>query len=675
MTTETILLLLLAVVIASLVSYFQYYYKAKKRTNETLVLASLRFLSVFVLLVLLINPQLITKQLIDVKPILNIAVDNSRSIAYSNSEDQVKATLKKIRENNALNEKYNVNYYSFGANLNQLDSLSFSISQTNIIHALESLNEVYRNDLAPIVMLSDGNQNYGNDYTFYDSKQPVFPVIVGDTTHYEDLKINQLNVNAYTNLHNHFPVEVFLQYEGKQKVTKQFTIRHGMHTVYSTMLSFSPEQNTQHIQVNLPANSTGLKHFVAHIAELDAEHNTINNSSNFSIEVIDEQAKILLLSHMKHPDLGMLKRSIETNELVKVVIEDDLTKGLNINDYQMVILYQPTVEFTKVFETLNKTKTNVFYITGLQTDWTFLNQNQPYFSKNTSSTTEEFGAEFNLEFDEFIIKDIDFASFAPLKGAFGQISFKQPFKTILFQRIETFSTKDPLLSTFTVDGLRGAVLFGEGIWKWRMLTEIEQKSPVAFDEFLHKIIQYLSSTKRAERLEVHFDPIVYSNGLLKFNAYYYDANYVFDPSGELHITITNQSNKNKRTIPFALKNNTFALNLGDLDPGTYHFTVDVKGQKIQKSGYFRVLDYDIEQQLSTSNSQGLLQLATTSEGKAYSIDQVDQLIDNLVETPRFRTVQYSKETLKSLIEIGWLLSLLIVLFSLEWLIRKYRGLI
>jgi len=675
MTTETILLIFLAVVIASFISYFQYYFRAKKRTRETAFLASLRGLSVLTLLILLINPKIKTLQLVEEKPILNVAVDNSTSIRYAKAESQINSSIQQLRADQELNAKYTLNYYSFADELTALDTLKFDISQTNIINALQGLNEINRDKIAPIVVLTDGNQTQGNDYRYYASKQPIYPVVVGDTMRYEDLKITQLNVNAYASLEHKFPVEVFVQYEGYSNVTKQFTIRQGNQTVYSTMLRFSPEENAQQVQVNLPANSIGLKHYVASISALENEKNTINNRRNFSVEVIDEQAKILLLTSIKHPDVGMLKRSIETNKLIKVEVEEDLTKELNLRGYQLVILYQPNAKFKKILADIEAEKSNVFFISGVQTDWAFLNQNQPYFTKNSLSSSEEYGADFNADFDEFIVDDIGFSSFAPLQSSFGQINFKQAAKSLLFQRIENFSTDEPLLSTFTMGERRGAILFGEGIWKWRMLTQIEQKSPVGFDEFMHKIIQYLSSTKRASRLELSYDPLTYSNGILQFNAQYYDANYVFDPSGELRITLTHQEDDKKQTIPFALKNNTFELKLSDLAPGTYNFTVNVVNQNIQKSGFFRVLDYDIEQQMTSSNYRGLAQLAGASKGATYSSDQVSVLISNLLNDSQYKTIQRSKETIKSLIEIRWLLAILVVLLALEWLVRKYRGLI
>ena len=80
MTTNTILLIILSLIVAGSLSFFQYYYKANSKSRLNLLLAFLRFLSLFGVLVLLINPIIKTTKLKIEKPLLIIAVDNSSSI-------------------------------------------------------------------------------------------------------------------------------------------------------------------------------------------------------------------------------------------------------------------------------------------------------------------------------------------------------------------------------------------------------------------------------------------------------------------------------------------------------------------------------------------------------------------------------------------------------------------
>ena len=57
MQTETILYIIIAGILALLVALFQYMYKSKKRSKRYVLLTFLRFLTLFSVLLLLINPK------------------------------------------------------------------------------------------------------------------------------------------------------------------------------------------------------------------------------------------------------------------------------------------------------------------------------------------------------------------------------------------------------------------------------------------------------------------------------------------------------------------------------------------------------------------------------------------------------------------------------------------
>ncbi len=675
MSLITVFYIALAVIIAFMVAFFQYFYKTKHRNTRNIVLAALRFLAVFTLLLLLINPKIKSQQLIEILPTLNVVVDNSSSIAYTKHDDIVIKFVNELKNNTAINKKFNVNYYALTDDLYQQDSFSFDQPKTNILKALQTLTSFNKEHIAPTILITDGNQTYGSSYEFYKSSQQLYPVVVGDTLNYDDLKINQINVNSYTNLNNKFPVEVFLEYDGNETIKKQLTIKHRNIVVFKKQIEFSNQQNSHKILFHLSANTVGMQNYKCTISTLKNEKNTINNVKNFSVEVLNEQAKILIVSSINHPDISMLKRSIESNKQRKVIVENNLSKNIQLKDYQLVILYQPTKKFTKVFKAVINNPINLFVITGSQTDWSFLNSMQQFFTKKYINKKENYSAVFNHNYDEFITDDIGFSNFPPLEDYFGNVTFSVPHKTILYQSISNYTTENPLLTTFTDNNRRGAVLFGENSWKWRMFTNVEQQSFERFDNFFNKLIQYLSSNKRSNQLEITYKPFVYNNGDMIIGAQFFDATYTFDNSASLLLMLTKKTTKEIKKLPFTLKNNAFEVILSNLSPGDYNFRVTVDKHTITKSGNFTVSQYDIEQQFTTANTDHLKKIANRSGGNYFHINGTDRLITNLLSDKRYVTVQKSKEKIVSLIEWKWLLSLAILLFSLEWFIRKYRGLI
>jgi hypothetical protein len=206
-------------------------------------------------------------------------------------------------------------------------------------------------------MVTDGNQTIGEDYQYYKPgpQLEIFPVVAGDTTAQIDLAINNLNVNRYAFLNNRFPVEVILNYTGRVPVSSNLEIRLGETVLFKEQIDFSAEKTSEVITANLPASSLGLKVYEAEITPLDSEKNIANNTRNFGVEVIDERTSVLILSSVLHPDLGVFKKSIEANKQrqAEITLIKDVDK-IDINDFQLIILYQPNNNFKNVIDEIRE---------------------------------------------------------------------------------------------------------------------------------------------------------------------------------------------------------------------------------------------------------------------------------------------------------------------------------
>ncbi|MDI1303251.1 MAG: hypothetical protein PSX42_00080, partial [bacterium] len=372
MTTTTILLIILSLVVAGGLSFYQYLYKAKNKSQVNLFLAFLRFGSLFLILLLLINP-IITKNTLEiVKTPLAVVVDNSSSVTFLNAKEKALELYKKISSNTAIQDKFDVQSYQFDTDFEPSSTFNFKGTQTNLEVIAKNLKSINRNVIFPTVIITDGNQTSGNDYVYsFDVANKVYPVILGDTTKLFDLKINQLNVNKYAFYKNKFPVEVFLQYSGTKNVSADFTVTQGNSVVSKQSVSFSPSKKTAILNLLLPANKVGLQVFKASITSGEKEKNTFNNTKNFAVEVIDQKTNVAIISAINHPDIAALKRAIETNAQRKVaIVKPNDIKSLQ--DYNVLILYQPNGEFKSVFDTAKLAGINTFIITGNNTDFNFL---------------------------------------------------------------------------------------------------------------------------------------------------------------------------------------------------------------------------------------------------------------------------------------------------------------
>ena len=677
MTITTLLYTIIAGIIALLLAFFQYKYNKKSMSKLNMLFLLLRFVTLFSVLLLIINPKFNSITFYKEKPNLILAVDNSSSVKHLKQDNNVQRFLKKIKENKELNTKFNISTYTFGSSLKPIDSITFSEQETNINNVFNQLSQVYKNVTAPMLLITDGNQTFGNDYQYTSSnyKHPIYPIILGDTVTRTDLSIQQLNVNKYAFLKNQFPVECIVVYNGNNSVNSRFEVRSGKNVVYSKTVSFSKKNNSKYINFLLPANRIGVGTYKAIITPISNETNIINNSKVFAVEVIDQKTNVAIVSDFPHPDIGALKKSIESNEQHSVTILKPKNFLSQKNNFQSVILYQPNQTFKSVIEYLKTDKKGVFIIIGTETDLQLLNSHTTYFSHEITNQTDDVQAELNKSYTPFIIKDINFESFPPLKSNFGEVSFTIPFETVLYQKINSKTSTKPLLSTFEVDGKRAAILFGKGIWKWRAQNFINHKSFVDFDNFINKIIQYLSINKPKKRLVIDYKSFYNGNNGITIKAEFFDKNYNFDNREELQITVKNPVSNTKQTFPFILKDNMYQVDLSSLKPSEYSFVVNATNENISQSGHFKILEYNVEQQFLNANVTKLRQVADNSLGKSYFIAQYELLITDLIRDNRYQTIQKSHKNTIPLIDWKYLLFLIVLSLTIEWFLRKYNGLI
>lgn len=677
MQTDTILYIIIAGILALLVALFQYMYKSKKRSKRYILLTFLRFLTLFSVLLLLINPKFEKVTYFNEKPNLVIAVDNSESVAYLKQDGKTKQLLNDLQSNNDLNERFNLDIYTFGKDVQSLDSLNFKERQSNLAQVFENLTQVYNTSIAPTIIISDGNQTYGNDYEFATNryKQPIFPVILGDTIQHTDLKIEQLNVNRYAYLKNKFPVEVIAVYNGKSSVSTELKITSGNATVFSQALNFSTTNSSQVINVTLPANSVGVQTYKATLVALENEKNVVNNVKNFAVEVIDQKTNVAIVSDMLHPDLGALKKAIESNEQRQATILKPNEFINNSDDIQLVILYQPNNNFKLVYDEIAKLNLNKFTILGTNTTWSALNNFQSNYKQEITNQTENFQPTLNPNYATFIIDDLNFSDFPPLETEFGETQFSVPFETILYKTINGRQISEPLLATFEINDRREAVLNGEGIWRWRAQSYLDEQSFENFDNFIGKLVQYLSSNQKRNRLNVTYESFYNGNENIVVSAQFFNKNYEFDATANLQISLKNKDDNSTKTYPFLLKNNSYEVDLSGLPAGDYEFAVSVSSENISASGVFKVLDYNVEQQFLNANVSKLQKLSANSQGASYFIDNTNTLISDLLQDKRFVTIQKSTKNTMPLIDWQWLLAIIVLSLAAEWFIRKYNGLI
>jgi hypothetical protein len=372
--------------------------------------------------------------------------------------------------------------------------------------------------------------------------------------------------------------------------------------------------------------------------------------------------------------LGALKRAIESNAQRKVT----LLKPKETNDlskYNIIILYQPTIEFRSFFERNTDLGLNTFIITGIKTDFNYLNQQQKDLVFKMSSQSEDYIAQYKDDFNLFSLEDIGFSQFPPLENPFGVISTSSNVNILLGSMIRNINTNAPLLAFSENQGRRSAYLLGENSWKWRLQSHVDTKSYEKYDTFIDKTIQYLASNASKKSLVVTHDGFYNSGDAIEIYAQYFNKNYELDVKANLNITLVNKKTKAKKSYDLLKSNTDFKVNLDGLEVGKYDFVVRELNSNSVYSNSFEIIDFDIEKQFVNPDLIKLNQLAIQTKGQVIFPDKVDFLIKSLLENEDYKSVQKTIIKKIPLIDSIWLLILIIVCLAAEWFVRKYNGML
>ena len=675
MTTSTILLILLSVIISGVVAFYQYLFKVDNQNKTNWLLAFLRFISVFSLLLLIINP-VVSRKIVETNKIpLAIVADNSRSITELKATTDALKLIETLNSNSALKEKFEIQNYTFDETFIAGKPLDFKGNQSNIHEVAVNLKQLNKNAFYPVVLITDGNQTIGNDYVYgFHESTTVFPVVLGDTTTTFDLKINQLNANKYSFLKNKFPVEVFLQYNGNKSVSAAFSIEKNGKKITSQTVNFDAKNKVQSVQILLEADRVGLQKYKAVLSSSVKEKNSYNNTKNFAVEVLDQKKEIAIISDVSHPDLGAIKRAIESNAQRKVtIIKPNEINGLK--KYNVLILYQPNASFRKVFEANKNLKINTFIVTGMATDYTLLNQMQSDLVFKLTNKKEDFTASFVSDFNLFAQTDIQFSQFPPLENPFGKITEKGSVNTLLKAKVNGIEVGNPIL-TFSEKGTsRNAYLLGENSWKWRMESFVLNQSYEKYDLFIDKIIQYLSTNSVKKSLLVEHESFYNSGETIEIFAQYFNKSYELEENANLSITLTNKNTKSTKNYNFSKANNGYQAIFDGLSPGNYSFQVKETTSNASYNGTFEVLDFDVEKQFVNPDVSKLQQLANQNNGVIIYPNQIDKLLQKLLQKDTYLPVEKTIIKNSPLIDSLWLLVIIVVSLTIEWFTRKYNGLV
>ena len=666
-----------------------YFYKKEgwfgdlKPFQQTL-LRTLRFSSLFIIGILLLGLILQTINYRDEKPIFINLIDNSNSMMNHKDSNLVKSQIASYREK--LKEKYGEKFELIdlyvGTNVSN-QKLNFSEKTSNLEAGFEKINfDYYNRNIGGITFISDGNYNVGTNPAYAAEKisiTPIFSLAVGDTTPRKDQLIKNVSVNDIAFLNNEFPVEVDLEsikLGGKSVSVSIF--ENGIQIASQSITYSNSKRDFKQVNFTLKANKIGFQTYVVKLKSLDGESTLKNNQRTFYVEVIDSRNKLLLLAGAPHPDISALKEVLDQNENIESesVLIKDWNKNLEKTD--LVVWHEPGANFdASILQLLQEKRIPILYILGPNTEAAVATKLNLGISGMKGNKTDDIqptlASGFNdFELSEKVAEALDF--YPPLKSKFGTLKVEGNPLVLLNQRVGPVKKSDPLLFFVNRNNLKTGILYGEGLWRWKLNDFIRSGNHEAFSELFSKTMNFLMVKQQEAGLRIEFPKRFSIEEDVIVNASFYNSALEPITKPKIELKLTDSNGKVFRS-QFGVNGSGYKLSLGKLKAGKYKWFAEAKfnGKTYKKSGVFIVEDIELEKIETAANHGVLKQVAKQSNGKFYQLKDYQQLINDIDKRGDITTISFEETAFNKLLDYVVVILFLIILLASEWFLRRYLG--
>ena len=696
----------IALTIIAAYTYYVYRFTVPPVSKtKKIILVALRTVALIVILFIFFEPVLSFTKKIILEPINLIFVDDSRSMTIKDGTDRINK-VKEITSDfltNPILAKDEI--YLFGSHIRELsedslDNLGFDDAVTNISQIFSSI-EMDKKNYSTIIMITDGVVTAGSNSinTAINLGLPIFTIGIGDTVQRKDAAVKRVQYNRLLYAETPTTISVTLLHNGLN----------GENTNISLY-----EDNVLMEQKNIVLNKTGIqnelftytpqtsgeKKLTVVISTLSDEFTSANNKKVFYINVLSNKVKVLILAGSPSPDLTFIKNALRTDENFTVKSLTHISKDKFAEQGSLEFVDSADIYFligfpsnetspellNRVIRRINYSRVPFFFtfaegininkLRALQSELPFsiLGENRGFREVQPQI--------FNDQKNNPIIQNrahniLDaWNNLPPISQPSNDFVPKPESNVIAKINVNNTVLNLPLIISRSFSGKRSIAVLGKDIWKWKLKTV--RRDYDLFNSFIINSLKWLNVSDKNKRVKITINKKNYSLGeLIEFEAQVYDES--INPISDAEIKLNIKSGTDNYELD--MQNAGNGLYEGSIrinKKGDFVFSGNalLDGKKLGSiAGTFNIGELDLEMIDTRMNYELLNLLANETHGEFADANNYKQLFGKIrIENEKSRKAKFATSEI-TLWSNDWLMVIAILLFSLEWFLRKRAGML
>jgi hypothetical protein len=710
-TSTSIILLSAALVGGVALSRFSY-----RATNPPIaprrkqLLVALRSLGLFSLFLLIGDPLVSLLYRSEQPPVIAVLIDDSRSMTIADKTGKRSDNLFGVLASTPLQElsrEGEVRFVAFGEHARDVasigsDSLRFSSDQTDITEALRYAKGLSSSsNVRGILLLSDGNITAGGNPVFDEERLsiPVFSVILGDTADQTDILVRKVVTNAVVYKGTRVPVHVQIKSSGAQRERVEVSLRRESEILDRKSIILEPGVHEVPVSLMYVPSETGSQRYTVTVSPLPNELTERNNRFSFSVKVLENKMKVLILGGAPSPDIAFIRRSLDadsTVEMTAIIERGDgtyygPTPSASLLESQecLILAGFPTSSSSPdlvnlVLEAGSK-GTGILFLSSRAIDHTRLSSLLPilpFTIRDPSQVEQEAFLHPRPRSNDLLLKLPEHSSrdawsqLPPLFTLQASLRAKPESDVHAVKRFRTILTEEPFLISRNVNRRKSVALLGYGVWQWKMLSDPALEG--LLDHWLNTAVRWLTTREEDRRIRITPAKETFTaDEPVEFSGQIYDETMRPVDDAQITLTVKNRAQRDDLTMT-SLGNGQYDAQSRPLPEGEYAFegTVRRDGAETGRvAGSFSVGESNAEFLETRANALLLRQLSARSGGRFYSPDNLQSLASDIRSLPGFQSTEIMRSADLPLWTNPWVLVSVVLLFSLEWLLRKQSGML